>query len=230
MGGYSLLVKEQMSQQDLYYKGHKVMSYTIKYPEFYSDRFQILAEKLNSFYRARAYMYEKKTIKNLYQQAMVEYEYSVANNFPIREFEVYEDFTVTYNQNCALSLYFDRYEYTGGAHGMTVRSSDTWNLQRSRKVELQDLFAEEQNYKEYVTAYINQQIAEDIASGDDMYFEDYAHLVVNNFKPNNFYLTEEGAVFYYQHYDIAPYAAGIRTFLIPYSPEGIVGPTCCYPL
>ena len=46
-------------------------------------------------------MYEKKTVNRLYQQAMAEYEYSVANNFPIREFEVYEDYTITYNQNCA---------------------------------------------------------------------------------------------------------------------------------
>lgn len=227
MEGYSFIVKEQELHQDLYYKGHKVMSYTIKYPMFYSNRFQALADKLNSFYRARASMYEKKVIKNLYQQAMVEYEYSVANNFPIREFEVYEDFNVTYNQNCVLSLYFGQYEYTGGAHGMTIRSSDTWDLQRSRKMELKDLFAVKQNYNEYVIAQINQQIAEDIASGDDMYFEDYPHLVVNNFKPNNFYLTEDGAVFYYQHYDIAPYAAGIRTFLIPYSQDGIVEPTCC---
>jgi len=227
MEGYSFIVKEQELQQDLYYKGHMIMTYTIKYPEFYSNTFQTLADKLNSFYRTRASMYEKKVIKNLYQQAMVEYEYSVANNFPVREFEAYEDFNVTYNQDCVLSLYFDQYEYTGGAHGMTIRSSDTWDLQRSKKMVLSDLFEKEQDYNAYVIAQINQQIAEDIASGDDMYFEDYQHLVVNNFKPNNFYLTEEGAVFYYQHYDIAPYAAGIRTFLIPYSPDGIVEPSCC---
>lgn len=227
MKGYSFVVKEQVLQQDLYYKEHRVMTYTIKYPEFRSSTFQTLADKLNSLYRTKAYMYEKRTVNNLYQQAMVEYEYSIANNFPIREFEVYVDFTVTYNQNCTLSLYFDQYEYTGGAHGMTVRSSDTWDLQRSRKMEQKDLFSVELQFKEYVVAIINRMIAEDIASGDDLYFEDYAHLVTDNFKPNNFYLTEEGAVFYYQHYDIAPYAAGIRTFLIPYSQDGIVEPSCC---
>ncbi|NLP35706.1 MAG: DUF3298 and DUF4163 domain-containing protein [Clostridiales bacterium] len=226
MEGYSFIVKEQVAQQDLYYKGHKVMSYTIKYPQFLSDTFQTLADKLNSLYRTKAYMYEKKTVNRLYQQAMAEYEYSVANNFPIREFEVYEDYTITYNQNCALSLYIDRYEYTGGAHGSTIRTSDTWNLQRSRKIEIKDLYHGEQDYQEYIIDNINRKIAEDIAAGDDLYFDDYTQLVSKNFKPKNFYLTEEGAVFYYQQYDIAPYAAGIRTFLIPYSPDGIVEPTC----
>ncbi|MBE5967193.1 MAG: DUF3298 and DUF4163 domain-containing protein [Lachnospiraceae bacterium] len=228
MEGYSFAVKEQVLQQDLYYKGSKVMSYTIKYPEFQSDTFPILADKLNLLYRTKAYRYEKSTVSNLYQQAMVEYEYSVKNNFPIREYEAYVDYTITYHQNCTLSLYFDQYEYTGGAHGMTTRTSDTWNLQQSRKLEGKDLFLLPKKDITYITDIIKQQIAEQIASGADIYFEDYTHLVTDYFNPNNFYLTEEGAVFYYQQYDIAPYSSGIRTFLIPYSQEGIAEPRCCY--
>ncbi|HBI73720.1 MAG TPA: DUF3298/DUF4163 domain-containing protein [Lachnospiraceae bacterium] len=228
MEGYSFSVNEQILQQDLYYKGSKVMSYTIKYPEFQSDSFPILADKLSLLYRTKANMYEKSVVNNLYQQAMVEYEYSIANNFPIREYEAYVDYKITYNQNCMLSLYFDQYEYTGGAHGATIRTSDTWNLQQSRKLQLKDLFLLPQDYSAYITDRVKQQIAGQIASGEDIYFDDYAHLVSDYFKPNNFYLTKEGAEFYYQQYDIAPYSSGIRTFLIPYSQNGIVEPRCCY--
>jgi hypothetical protein len=228
MRGYFFVVREQVLQQDLYYKGYRIMTYTIKYPEMISDRFQILAEKLSALYRARASMYEKSTIHKLYQQAMVEYEYSIANDFPIREFEVYMDYKVTYNQNCTLSLYFDQYEYTGGAHGLTTRSSDNWNLQKSRRMELKDLFIVSMDTRGYVISKIESQIEEQIAAGDDLYFENYPQLVRENFKPNNFYLSEEGAVFYFQQYDIAPYAAGIRTFLIPYDGSGIAKPRCCY--
>ena len=59
-----------------------------------------------------------------------------------------------------------------------------------------------------------------------MYFDDYFHLVRENFKPNNFYLVDEGIVIYYDLYDIAPYAAGIRTFLIPFRKGIVLEPSC----
>jgi hypothetical protein len=159
--------------------------------------------------------------------AMVEYEYSVANKFPIHQFEAYTDFFETYNQNCAISLYFDQYEYAGGAHGLTVRYSDTWNLQKSKRIELSELFPHKTNYKEYIIDTINQQIKEEIAGGNNPYFENYSELVNENFKVNNFYLTEDGVAIYFQQYDIAPYATGLPTFIIPYTSQGAVPPRCC---
>lgn len=226
MNKYNLQVEERILQQDLYYKEHKVMSYTIKYPEFYSEEFALIVDKLNVLYRTNAKVYEKTLVNNLYQQAMVEYEYSIANGFPIRVFEVFVDYNITYNKNCTLSLYFDQYEYTGGAHGMTVRTSDTWDLIRSRMMKLKDFFICDDAYQEYIITNISIQIAEQIAAGDDMYFDDYFHLVRENFKPNNFYLVDEGIVIYYDLYDIAPYAAGIRTFLIPFRKGIVLEPSC----
>jgi hypothetical protein len=127
LDGYQFIVREKLLQQDMYYKNHMIMRYTIKYPKFVSETYQILANKLNSLYRTKAIMYERSNIMNLYQMAMVEYEYSKTNDYPVHQFDAYVDFVVTYNQNCLLSLYFDQYEYAGGAHGLTVRSSDTWS-------------------------------------------------------------------------------------------------------
>jgi len=158
--------------------------------------------------------------------AMVEYEYSMANNFPIRLFEAYVDFFVTYNQNCAISLYFDQYEYAGGAHGLTLRYSDTWNLQKSKRIDLNELFPHKSNYKEYIIDLINQQIGIEIANGNNPYFENYSQLINENFKANSFYLTKEGVAIYFQQYDIAPYATGLPTFVIPYTPQGAVPPKC----
>jgi hypothetical protein len=163
---------------------------------------------------------------NLYQMAMVEYEYSVANNYPIREFEAFVDFVVTYNQNCMISLYFDQYEYAGGAHGLTVRYSDTWNLTKSKRMELGDFFPHRSNYKDFLIQTINKQIEDELTKENAMYFEDYEKLVKENFKTNNFYLSKEGLVIYFQQYDIAPYAAGIPTFVIPYGPGGASMPKC----
>lgn len=224
--GYRVLVREKALQQDMYYKNTNIMRYTIKYPKFISDTYQTLLNKLNSLYRTKAVMYERSNIMNLYQMAMVEYEYSVANHYPIRQFEAFVDFVVTYNQNCMISLYFDQYEYAGGAHGLTVRYSDTWNLTKSKRMELGDFFPHRSNYKDFLIQSINKQIEYELAKGNAMYFEDYEKLVKENFKTNNFYLSKEGLVIYFQQYDIAPYAAGMPTFVIPYGPGGASMPKC----
>lgn len=216
MEGNPVVVREKQLHQDMYYKNQIIMKYTIKYPQFISATYQAMANKLNSLYRTKAYMYEKSNIINLYQMAMVEYEYSVANHFPIRQFDAYVDFTVTYNEDCIVSLYFDQYEYAGGAHGLTIRYSDTWDMLRSKRIELNELFHNKSNYREMVLSEIDQQIASQIDGEASMYFDDYAKLVRDNFKANNFYLTEEGVVIYFQQYDIAAYAAGLPTFLLPY--------------
>lgn len=219
-----MIVREKGLQQEMYYKNHMILKYTIKYPKFISETYHLLANKLNSLYRTKALMYERSNVMNLYQMAMVEYEYSIANNYPIHQFEAYVDFTVAYNQHCLLSLYFDQYEYAGGAHGLTFRYSDTWNLQGSRKMELQDFFPHRKNYKEFIIQSIYKQIEAQIAEGETMYFENYEQLVRDNFKTNNFYLDKEGLVIYFQQYDIAAYAAGLPIFTIPYGPGGAMLP------
>lgn len=226
MDNAQMLVKEKVIQQDLYYKGHLILKYTIKYPKFFSREFHVLARKLNTLYRTKAVMYERSNVMNLYQMAMVDYEYSAEHNFPVHQYEAYVAYQVPYNQNCTLSIYFDQYEYTGGAHGLTVRTSDTWDLLKSRRMELADFFPERSNWKEYLIELIIGQIDRQMAEGSGMYFEDYKNLVNNSFQANNFYLTPEGLVIYFQQYDIAPYASGMPTFLIPYGPEGAAMPSC----
>lgn len=223
---YQVIVREKVIQQDMYYKDQIILKYTIKYPQFYSMHFQGFLDKLNSFYRTRAVMYERSNIMNLYQMAMVEYEYSIANNFPVRQFEAYVDFEVTYNANCALSLYFDQYEYAGGAHGLTVRSSDSWNLMRSKKIEMTDLYPQRNNLRDMLIGIIVGQVAAGYNPEESIYFEDYDKLVRETLKINNFYLIPEGVVIYFQEYDIAPYSTGMPTFVIPFSPTGPIAPKC----
>jgi len=202
------------------------MSYTIKYPEFISEKFEIVLKKLNLLYKTKAFMYEKFNVMKLYQMAIEEYEYSVANGYPIRTYESFINYNVTYNQNCAISLYFDTYEYTGGAHGNTIRTSDTWDLQKGKEIELSELFPNIKNYQEYIIKIINQEITNQLNDESNQYFEDYQKLVTENFNINSFYLIQEGVVIYFQHYDIAPYSSGIPTFIIPYTVGITEQPKC----
>lgn len=224
-----VLVYDKVLQQDMYYKGVVILSYTVRYPYFSSGCYQIALEKINHYYRTESYMYVKNNIKKLFQTAMVEYEYAVANNFPVRAFDVVTVYDVTYNKDCVLSLYFDRYEYTGGAHGMTSRISDSWNIANSTPIRLNDLFSIPDDVNAFVTDGIVEQIEHLAVTEVEAfpYFENYQALVKENFNNKNFYLNSRGVIVYFQLYEIAPYASGIPEFLLPYGIGGPIRPRYC---
>lgn len=221
-------VYDQVLQDDMYYKGVLILSYTIRYPYFTFDRYQITFDKLNSYYRTRAYMYVESDIMKLYQMAMVDYEYAVLNDFPVRPFDIVTVYDVTYNKDCVLSLYFDNYVYSGGAHGMTTRSSDSWNIVCSSPIRINDLFLTD-DVNTFVTEAIVEQIDHEALLEAEVfpYFEDYETLVKEYFSPKSFYLNDIGVIVYFQLYEIAPYSSGIREFLLPYGIGGAIRPRYC---
>ena len=211
----SVYVKAFQLKGELNYKGQKLLTYDIKYPQFSSERFKNFTNKLSVYYRAEAELYKKYHVMKLFQMAIDDYEYATANDFPVRTYEVLTVYTVTNNDKYILSLYFDRYEYTGGAHGMTTRSADTWNLRTGRRMDLADFFPGWKDYVNYIITEINSQIAKKVKEEDAYYFDDVDDLVKENFNEKNFYIVPEGVVIFYQLYEIAPYSSGIQTFLIP---------------
>lgn len=223
---YIIKVYEKVLSKEMYYKNTLILSYTIQYPEFISDKFKNTLHQMNKYYENEAIKYQNYCEQTLFQAAVKEYEYSVANGFPVRAFEAISVYAITLNSNCAISLYFDRYEFTGGAHGSTFRSSDTWYLKLGRRITLHELFPKNKNHEIEITKEINRQIEEQISNGNNIYFEDYKLLVVQNFNNSNFYLNPNSFAIFYQQYDIAPYASGIPVFKIPYKTVGAVPPHC----
>lgn len=227
--GNRVIVYDKVLQQDMYYKGTVILSYTVRYPYFASNSYQITLDKINHYYKTEAYIYVKKNIGDLFQIAMVEYEYAMANNFPVRPFDLVTVYEVTYNKDCVISLYFDRYEYTGGAHGMTTRSSDSWNIANSTPIKLNDLFLTQDDVDAFVTDAIVGQIDQMAMAEVEVfpYFENYKALVNENYNPKNFYIDSRGIIVYFQLYEIAPYASGIPEFLLPYGIGGLTRPRYC---
>jgi hypothetical protein len=220
MDSGAVRIKTRTLAADMYYKNTLVLRYKINYPWFESSVFTTL--KINQHYAAKAIAYQQYCETSLYQSAAEEYDISITNEYPARVFEAVVNYNVTYNRDCTLSLYFDRYEYTGGAHGMTVRYSDTWDLQDGHRLELGAIYPA---YASEITGIITADIAAEMQSGEGWYFEDYAKNVAEYFNPEHFYLTGAGLVVYFQLYEIAPYASGIPEFTIPYS-DKVHRPRC----
>ncbi len=232
MANYAAWVDTVTMESELSHQQNAVLHYKISYPQFSGTYFQRMLGEMNCLYKAKAQALQQGRVRELFCQATNEVAGAVSeengNNARIPRYDFAVAFDTPFNQNCVVSLFFDQYEFTGGAHGNTVRCSDTWNLQRGCCLLMRDLFARTTNYRAYLIEHINKQIAEQMETDDSIYFDDYPCLTVRYFNERQFYLTPDGIVVYYQQYEIAPYSTGIPTFTIPYSQGCIAmpGSTC----
>ncbi|MBP7222082.1 MAG: DUF3298 and DUF4163 domain-containing protein [Sedimentibacter sp.] len=199
------------------YNNTEMLKLTIKYPQISLNN-----KQAENIINAQIYMEVnnyKKYAKHLFKQAMQAYARSKTTGYPFLGYEAYMEYFITYNENCFFSLYYDRYEFTGGAHGTTVRASDTWELCCGTCLSLYNFFRPDTDYKHLLINEIIRQ-AEAIQRRQNIYFDEYKSLIIKNFDKDSYYLSPEGITIYYQQYDIAPYSTGIVEFTVPYSVIG----------
>lgn len=216
---YNALIGTKKYERTFKYNDMDMLILSIKYPIVtikynpYAERLinSQITMKVNDFIRLADYMYK---------QAVDSYHNSQKNDIPFNTFGLYMDYNVTYNQNCFLSIYFDNHEYTGGAHGGTIRSSETWELCSGMRIPLYSLFKPGTDYKLLLTGEIMKQAESYSRQNPGMYFEEYKSLIIKNFNEQSYYLTPEGLKIYYQQYDIGAYVIGIVEFTIPYETIG----------
>ena len=201
-------IVKRVITKELKYDNTVVLKYNIEYPEIVGQN-NISADKFNRYNKYLAIKLQKRAENELYQEAIELYKYNKENNYPIIQYEVYRTYEVTLNTNQIISLFIDEYTFTGGAHGNTIRTSQTWNMDIARMIELYELFR-----NPYFIINIFKQVIEQINNEKDIYFENACCLVIDTFNPKSFYLTPNYIVVYFQQYDIAPYSSGIRTFNI----------------
>lgn len=213
-------------QKKYTYKSVEILTLDISYPEIHLDHSPQVQNHINSFYQHAANQFSNYAATQLRKSAIENYEYAHKNDYPFHAYDAVMKYTVTLNGNCLLSTYFDQYEFTGGAHGTTVRSSSNWDLVSGNSIEMEDLFESNEDYSKLVVAQILQLANQMVSQGNNIFFEDYKELIVKYFNPNNFNLNPSGITVYYQLYEIGPYVSGIIEFDIPYKDLGIPAPSC----
>ena len=201
-------IDNKVFQKSLMYDGKVMLKYKIEFPQIKGY------DKFNIINYTQALELQKKCEENLYQDAKNLYEYNKQNNYPFFPFEVVSGYLITYNYDDTISLYYDEYIYSGGAHGNTLRTSQTWRMKEQTLIDLADYFPKEPNYVSKIIEDINLQIDQNIKNGNNYYFENYCCLTSSKFRVENFYISNGNIIIYYQQYDIAPYSSGILNFLI----------------
>ncbi|MEL7609477.1 MAG: DUF3298 and DUF4163 domain-containing protein [Bacillota bacterium] len=204
-------------KQTFPYNNTPMLTLSILYPKVALRRNPTAQNGINRRIKAQVCDFYRYASGDLYGQAIAAYKEAQENGFPFHRYDAMLQYEITYNQHCHLSLYRDQYEYTGGAHGNTIRSSDTWNLISGERIPLSDLFPAGQDYRALLIEQITKQADERMQQDPGIFFEDYRALISQYFNEEHYYLTPSGVAVYYQQYEIAPYATGIVVFTIPYA-------------
>lgn len=201
----------------MYTQNIPIFTYGIQFPTFTTSCSPTAACSINCYYSRQSKKKETLSRTSLYSQALSNAQYIPSTSPPFNPYLFQSDFKITYNWGCTTSLYFDDYTFLGGAHGSTLRTSQTWDFRTGCRLTLRNFFPHSPYFLNTIFQSIEGQIAARLKDSPSSYFEDYGQLLRKTFYPENFYLTTEGIVIYYQHYDIAPYATGITEFLLPFS-------------
>lgn len=131
-------------------------------------------------------------------------------------YEYSESYTIEHNKDAYVSITTHVYQYMGGAHGMTAQQTYHYDLEKESALNLSDFFDSSSDYEDKINAAVVQGIKDEQY---EYYLGDEGFPGING--ETNFYFDEEGLHVYFQQYEIAPYAAGLPEFVIPY--ENIEG-------
>jgi len=130
----------------------------------------------------------------------------------IGKYEASTYYEVHYQKNDILSFSIFYYRYTLGAHGSVWQKAYNLNLITGEIISLLDIFRGKKDYVEFINREIKRQIQLNL----EEYFDRGA--VFQSISSNQpFYLVEDDVVIYFGLYEIAPYASGIKYFLVPFA-------------
>lgn len=127
----------------------------------------------------------------------------------------YETF---YHSPSVVSVLFNIYTYTGGAHPNTYFKTFTFDLESEVMYTLTGLFQMDMHPNEILAPIVRAELQETLADfpdfiemGTEPYPEGYPQ--VDNYA--NWVLTEDSLVIYFPPYQVAPYVAGPQQVSIP---------------
>ncbi len=208
-------IKSRKIEDQLSYNKVLMVSVKINYP-YLDHGYSGNTMRFNAHYRQKAHNNYRYASTRLHQAALRHYRVSKSQGFPFHSYELVETFESTYCRKPMISLFYEIYEFTGGAHGNTIRKGNTWDMEKGTIISLSSLFVRNYDFTSVLLEYIESEAKRRQMAGMAHYFENLEENLKKYFDPANFYLTTEGLAVFYPLYTIAPYSEGIQVFIIPY--------------
>ncbi|MFD0713781.1 stalk domain-containing protein [Paenibacillus sp. GCM10027626] len=182
---------------------YRKLSLTLQYPQLSGWKDAAVQDKINSFLTSKVKEYEKSG-KSLIDDA---YEWGYEEDLSRVTYSL--DYTVTYNEQNKLSLYFDIYLYSGGVHGMYDYVGYTFDLTTGEELSLKQATG---NHPDYINI-INREIKKQLKQSEIILMHPFETIKADQ----RYFLRGNAIVVYFSLYEYLPYAAGIPEFSIPLS-------------
>jgi hypothetical protein len=179
-----------------------------------------LNQKMDDFITVQTNDFKKLSMEN--DQAVKETDPVSYAKYP-REYNFNANYDKGQIDGDVISFVMNVYSFVGGAHGAEVSTAFNYNAKTGKEIKLADLFANQPDYLQKISNYCIKDLEKQISSG----MEDNGEWVKQNSEWINegagpkeqnysvFLINKDNIVFYFQQYQVAPYAAGTFKVTMP---------------
>ncbi len=190
-----------------------LINLTASFPVIENKGNNTFIEDINKDYKEEAESFPENIAE--YEQAALEHYSTMIEGGNFMPYEYTYTYTVDYDKSELLSITSYSYYYSGGAHGMTINNSKTFDLTNQKELVLTDILnGTEAEIDELIinefSEYFKEETSED-------FLTEWGNSLKENVKDIKFRLTNEGLSLYFDVYTVAPYAAGTPEVIIPYN-------------
>ncbi len=194
-----------------------ILELKISYPQIMGPLSKRSEYRFNDYYRKQALDLNRKARTEHFHRAEEDFRDAEKQEYDFTLNSFIRTFSAVRLEPHYVSLVFDRYHYTGGPHGTTVRTGNTWDLHTGSKVSLSYFFHKNAQYRKRLTEAICDQIRRQKEREEILFFENPLRNARQCFNESNYYLTNNAVVIHYPLYTLAPYYAGILCYEVPFS-------------
>jgi hypothetical protein len=175
----------------------------------YSD-YLLMIEDSSEVNHIEAFKNKLVDISYRYDSSFVDFSSSFPDASNIQWF-VNIDFETLRNDGKILTLRYFYTDYMGGAHGMQNYHYKNFDIRKSKKLELADIFGNMDDFYTVAEAAFNEKYQSDRDAGIFWFTNNKYEL------PQEYGFDSKAFILHYNAYEIASYAQGNITIEIPYS-------------
>lgn len=124
---------------------------------------------------------------------------------------------ILWNADNLISVAYENYQYTGGAHGLGNTLLQVFDVNTAKTLTIQDIF--KPGYEASLRQVLEKHLrtAYDIPEGSALNGDQGVLFDPHLALTRNFYLTGQGVGFIYNPYEVAPYVVGPIELFVPFS-------------
>ncbi len=159
--------------------------------------------------------------KNMINEAKLYNKDMIRDGLTPIKFEYLESYNIIPSPGPYLTIELFKYQYSGGAHGLSELGYLTIDTEKNKIVQLSDLFKDNIDYTKLINEQINEAIKLRMKQGEYFFVGENGFISIK--KDPLFYINKNNQiVIVFNVYEIAPYAAGPVQFplntdiLLPY--------------